>query len=130
MYTLDTNTLIYFFKRKGNVAQNFISTSPKDILIPAVVLYELEVGIAKSKQPEKIRKEVDTLISRVKVLPFGEREAKFAAQIRSDLEIQGTPIGPYDILIAGTALSANAILVTHNTKEFERVDELRIEDWF
>lgn len=130
MYTLDTNTLIYFFKRKGNVAQNLISKSPKDILVPAIVLYELEVGIAKSKHPEKTRKQVDTLISRVEVIPFGAREAKIAAQIRSDLEAQGTPIGPYDILIAGIALSANAILVTHNTKEFERVEGLKTEDWF
>ncbi len=130
MYTLDTNTLIYFFKRKGNVAQNLIATSPKNILIPAVVLYELEVGIAKSKEPEKTRKEVDTLISRVTVLPFGEREARIAAQIRSNLERQGTPIGPYDILIAGTALSANATLITHNTGEFERIEGLKVEDWF
>ena len=130
MYILDTNTLIYFFKGMGNVAQNLLSKSPKNILIPSVVLYELEVGIAKSTQPDKRRKQLETLVSRVDIAPFGAAEAKITAKIRADLENQGTPIGPYDMLIAGTALSTNSILVTHNTKEFQRVDGLEIEDWF
>jgi len=53
MYLLDTNTLIYFFKGMGNVAQELLSKSPKEIGIPSIVLYELEVGIAKSKSPRK-----------------------------------------------------------------------------
>jgi len=114
----------------GNVAQTLFSKSPKDILIPAIVLYELEVGIAKSMQPDKRKKQLDALTSRVSTLPFGIAEAKTTAQIRNHLENQGTPIGPYDMLIAGTALSTNSILVTHNTKEFQRVYGLEIEDWF
>ena len=130
MYILDTNTLIYFFKGMGNVAQNLLSKSPKNILIPSIVLYELEVGIAKSTQPDKRRKQLETLVSRVDIAPFGAAEAKITAKIRADLENQGTPIGPYDMLIAGTALSTNSILVTHNTKEFQRIDRLEIEDWY
>ena len=69
-------------------------------------------------------------ISRIRVSTFGAKEAEAAAMIRANLERKGTPIGPYDTLIAGIALCANATLVTHNTKEFQRVNGLTIEDWY
>ncbi|WLE96097.1 MAG: type II toxin-antitoxin system VapC family toxin [Candidatus Electrothrix communis] len=130
MYLLDTNTLIYFFKDIGNVAETLLSKSPKNISIPSIVLYELEVGIAKSNNPKKRKKQLEALTSRITVQSFTPREAEVAAMIRADLEKQGTPIGPYDTLIAGTALSVNATLVTNNTKEFQRVAGLSLEDWF
>lgn len=130
MYLLDTNTLIYFFKDMGNVASTLLSKSPKDIAIPAIVLYELEVGIAKSSKPQTRQQQLETLISRIIILPFAKKEAEAAAAIRAKLEKSGTPIGPYDTLIAGIALSSNATLVTHNTKEFSRVEGINIEDWY
>ena len=130
MYLLDTNTLIYFFKGIGNVADILLSKSPKEISIPSIALYELEVGVAKSNNPKKRRKQLEALISRIKISSFGVKEAEMAAVIRAGLESKGTPIGPYDTLIAGTALSTNALLVTHNTKEFARVKDLVIEDWY
>ncbi len=130
MYLLDTNTIIYFFKDMGNVAGTLLSKSPKDISIPSIALYELEVGIAKSKNPDQRKKQLETLISRIVVLPFAAKEAEAAAMIRAKLENTGTPIGPYDTLIAGIALSSNATLVTHNSKEFSRVEGLSIEDWY
>jgi tRNA(fMet)-specific endonuclease VapC len=130
VYLLDTNTLIYFFKGMGNVANILLSKSPKDIIIPAIALYELEVGIAKSNNGQKRKKQVGELVSQVTVAPFGSREAAIAAGIRADLESRGIPIGPYDTLIAGTALSTQSILVTHNTEEFQRVNKLFLEDWF
>lgn len=130
LYILDTNTLIYFFKGIGHVADNLLSKSPKDISISSIALYELEVGIAKSKNPKKRRGQLEALISRIKISSFGVKEAEMAATIRAALESKGTPIGPYDTLIAGTALSTNATLVTHNTKEFARVNDLTLEDWY
>ena len=130
MYLLDTNTLIYFFKDIGNVAETLLSKSPKNISIPSIVLYELEVGIAKSNNPKKRKKQLEALTSRITVQSFTPREAEAAAIIRANLEKQGTPIGPYDTLIAGMALSINATLVTNNTKEFQRVSGLSLEDWF
>ena len=130
MYVLDTNILIYFFKGIGNVSDILLSRSPKDISIAAISLFELEVGIAKSNNPDKRKKQLERLISRIDVIPFAAKEAKAAAMIRVDLESKGTPIAPFDTLIAGTALSENAILVTHNTQEFNRVKELAIEDWY
>ena len=130
MYLLDTNTLIYFFKNIGNVSEILLSKSPGEIAIPAITLYELEVGIAKSGNPQKRRKQLSEFVSLVSVAQFGTKEAKTAALIRAALESQGAPIGPYDTLIAGIALSTKSILVTHNSKEFKRIKNLNIEDWY
>lgn len=130
MYALDTNTVIYFFKNMGHVAQHLFSLPPHEIALPAVVLYELEVGIAKSTSPEKRRAQLNELLTVVRVLPFTENEAAISAKVRATLELAGTPIGPLDMMIAGTALANKATLVTHNTKEFSRIDSLRLEDWF
>jgi len=130
MFMLDTNTLIYFFKGRGEVEENLFAYSPKDIFIPSIVIYELQVGIAKSNNPQKREKQLATLLEQVNVIEFGEREAKASALIRADLEKKGTPIGPIDILIAGSAKAHNLTLVTHNTKEFMRVEGLALKDWF
>ena len=76
------------------------------------------------------KKQLESLVSLLTIIAFGEKEAKAAAKIRAELESTGKPIGPYDILIAGTAVSSNCVLVTHNTKEFSRVKNLNIEDWY
>ncbi len=130
MWVLDTNTLIYFFKGMGNVAAQLLSRVPGDIGIPAIVLYELEVGIAKSGSPRKRMSQLEQLAAITQILPFGSAEAKAAAAIRANLEKAGEPISPYDLLIAGTALAHNATLVTHNTGEFKRIRKLRVEDWY
>ncbi len=130
MYLLDTNTLIYFFKNLGNVSEILLSKSPKEIAIPAITLYELQVGIAKSKNPQKRRKQLNEFVSQVTVFQFGAKEAAIAVLVRANLESKGTQIGPYDTLIAGIALSTKSTLVTHNTKEFKRIEKLNIEDWF
>ncbi len=130
MYVLDTNTLIYFFKGMGNVSERLLSTPPVEIAIPSIVIFELEFGIRKSRSPLKRRTQLQEFLSFVNVLAFGHEEAVSAAQIRDDLERKGVPIGPYDVLIAATAVSHRATLVTHNRKEFKRVDALKMEDWY
>jgi len=130
MWVLDTNTLIYFFKGQGRVSRTLLSHMPGDIGIPAIVLFELEVGIAKSTTPRKRREQLKALADVTQVLPFGAGEAEAAARVRVNLEKRGIPIGPYDLLIAGTALAHTATLVTHNTREFGRVGKLQVEDWF
>lgn len=130
MFVLDTNTLIYFFKGMGNVASNLLQTSPRDIGIPSIVIYELEVGIGKSTSPKKRTRQLSGLVSTVNVLPFGLDEAKRAAEIRVNLEKIGRPIGGYDILVAATAITNGAVLITHNTKEFKRIKHLQVADWY
>jgi tRNA(fMet)-specific endonuclease VapC len=130
MYLLYTNTVIYYFKNLGQVADRLLSHSPDQIAIRAVVVYELETGIAKSTQPEKRRAQLDTLLRTVAIWPFALAEAQATATLRATLEKAGQPLGPIDYLIAGTALAQQAILVTHNTREFSRAPGLLCEDWY
>lgn len=130
MFALDTNTLIYFFKGMGLVGQRLLATPPSAIGVPSVVLYELEFGLRRSSQPEKRRKQLEEFIRTVTILPFEEKAAKAAAQIRFELERAGLPIGPVDTLIAGTAAAWGATLVTRNTREFSRIRALPTVDWY
>jgi tRNA(fMet)-specific endonuclease VapC len=129
-YVLDTNTLIYFFKGLGRVARNLLSKSPGEIAIPAIVLYELGVGVGKSQSPQKRIMQLQEFVSLIHIIPFGYAEAKCAAGIRVKLEKKGVPVGPYDILIAASALANNWTLITHNREEFARIEGLKIEDWY
>jgi len=129
-WALDTNTLIYFFKGEGNVVAELLSRPPSDIGIPTIALFELEVGIAKSSSPKKRLSQLRELLNVVYVIPFDDRAARASAGVRAALEIKGTPIGPYDVLIAGSALAHGVTLVTRNTKEFSRVEGLTLESWF
>ncbi|WP_019675114.1 type II toxin-antitoxin system VapC family toxin [Arsukibacterium perlucidum] len=129
-YALDTNTLIYFFKGMGSVEQKLLAKIPGDILLPAVVLYELETGIAKSQAPAKRRDQLNELLKVIQVIPFDAKAVRIAADVRADLEQQGLMIGPLDNLIAASAKAAGAILVTRNVSEFSRIAGLNVENWF
>jgi tRNA(fMet)-specific endonuclease VapC len=129
-YLLDTNTLVYFFRNAGTVARTMLNTPPVQIGIPAIVVYEIRYGLAKIGNPQGKTDQFNSFLSAVTILPFDEPHAEAAAKIRAALERLGTPIGPLDILIAATALSANATLVTHNTNEFSRVKGLKLADWY
>ena len=130
MYVLDTNTLIYFFKGKGKVAERLLNEAPANIGVPTIVVFELQTGIAKSSSQAKRIQQLSSLVNVVKVLPFSIEEARASAAIRTQLEKKGTPIGPYDVLIAGTAIANQGTLVSHNLSGFNRVRGLKTEDWF
>ena len=130
MFALDTNSLIYFFKGMGRVAERLLATAPSEVALPTVARYELEVGIAKSRMPNKRRAQLDEMLGVIRLLPFDRQAAEASARIRAELEALGKPIGPIDTLIAGTALATGATLVSHNVKEFRRVPGLRVIDWF
>lgn len=127
---LDTNTAIYFFKGQGKVAERLFACPPRSIAISTIVLYELRTGIAKSEQPARRLGQLQALVGAVTLLPFAEEEAQAAAEIRAVLEKKGTPIGPYDVLIAATALANQATLITRNLREFRRVPGLQVSDWY
>lgn len=91
---------------------------------------KLQVGIEKSTSPAKRTQQLQQLLSRVNLVPFDYDGALAAATIRTQLDKQGTPIGPIDILIAGIAIALRATLVTHNVNEFSIVAGLAIADWY
>lgn len=109
---------------------NLLAKSPGEIAIPTIVLYELEVWVGKSQSPQKRIEQLQELVSLINIIPLGHAEAKCAAGIRVKLEKKGIPVGPYDVLIAASALANNWILVTHNKEEFARIEGLKIEDWY
>lgn len=130
LYVLDTNTAIYYFKGMGRVASRLLDQAPRQVGLSAVVEYELPVGIEKSNSPDRRRRQLQAFKSAVTYLPFAQEEAHQAGRLRAFLERSGNPIGPYDVLIAASALARGATLVTHNFKEFSKVPDLKIVDWY
>lgn len=130
MYLLDTNTLIYFFKKAGQVTAHLQRTPARDIAIPSLVLFELEYGVLRSTRPQEQRIGIDAALQAYRVVPLDYASAQSAAWIKHTLELAGTPIGPNDTLIAGIALAHKLTIVTRNTREFGRVPGLRMENWF
>ena len=130
MFLLDTNTIIYHFKGMGQVSQNLGNTPPVEILVPTIVVFELYFGIKKSSASVKRLQQLEEFLAQVQVIPFEQNMAEAAAGIRAQLEKQGQPIGSFDVLIAGAALATSSVLVTHNTREFSRVNGLSIVDWY
>ena len=100
-----------------------------DIAVPTIVQAELLFGALRSAQVAKNLAEVRALYVNATVLPFDDRVAEEHARIRADLAAIGQPIGPYDVIIAATAMAHGLTVVTHNTREFARVHGLSLEDW-
>lgn len=130
IFALDTNTVVYAFKGMGRVKDSLLATPRDQVAVPAVVVFEIEYGLAR--QPEASRKQAQwrEFLGAVRVLPFDGDAARAAGLIRAELESMGQGIGPHDVLIAGTAVAHGATLVTHNTREFGRIGRLALIDWY
>jgi tRNA(fMet)-specific endonuclease VapC len=127
-YLLDANAVIALLNDVASeTARRARAVKPGDISISAIVAHELFYGAFKSQRANQNVALIDAL--RFVVLEFDKEDARRSGQIRALLASKGTPIGPYDVLIAGQAIARNLTLVTHNTDEFRRVPGLRIEDW-
>ncbi|MCM1283613.1 MAG: type II toxin-antitoxin system VapC family toxin [Muribaculaceae bacterium] len=129
-YMLDTNICIYVVKQKpGTVIQRFLSHEPEEICISAITYAELMHGVEKSMAVERNRIAMSLFLSPISILDFDGQAAEEYGRIKAELEKKGTPIGPMDTLIAGHAKSRGLILVTNNTREFNRVAGLTVENW-
>lgn len=130
MFLLDTNTVIDYFRGKGKIAENLLALPPSEIALPAVVAYEVWVGVLGSQNSARRQSQFEQFLSAVPVVALDAVAARRAAQLRHTLERRGEGIGPMDTLIAATALAHNATLVTHNVKEFKRVPGLAVSNWY
>ena len=127
-YLLDANAVIALLNDTTSpIARRIRRYVPRDIGVSSVVIYELYYGAFKSQRVQRNVARVDAL--QFSVLEFDEEDARQAGQIRAHLASKGTPIGPYDVLVAGQAKARELTLVTHNTTEFQRVPGLKLEDW-
>jgi tRNA(fMet)-specific endonuclease VapC len=129
-YLLDTNICISLIKNHPPaVLEKFKQHQPQDVAISIITLFELEYRVEKSQQQQRARKALAQFLLPLNILDMDRTAATEAATIRAQLERKGTPIGPYDILIAGQARSQVMTLVTNNTKEFSSIDGLTLENW-
>ncbi len=129
-YLLDTNICIYLIKKRSfDLLQKFNTYTVGDIGVSAITVAELQYGVQKSQRPEQNQQALDQFLLPLLIADFDYQASLIYGHIRSALELQGTPIGALDMVIAAHALSLNVILVTNNTKEFTRVPDLRLENW-
>jgi len=127
-YLLDANSVIALLNdAKSKTARRTRRQKPGDIGVSSIVLHELYYGAHKSQRVASNVAAVDSL--RFSVVEFDEEDARHAGELRALLRLRGTPIGPYDVLIAGQAKARKLTLITRNTAEFARVPDLRLEDW-
>jgi len=129
-YLLDTNICIHVIRqRRKGVIERFRQHPLSDLMISSLSTAELYFGIEKSERREHNLDVLERFLLPLTVYPFGYQASKIYGRLRVSLEQRGTPIGPFDTLIAAHALSLDAVLVTNNTREFSRVPGLRLEDW-
>jgi tRNA(fMet)-specific endonuclease VapC len=129
-YLLDTDAFSDIVRGTPNVEAHFSSIPRSLVRISSVTVKEIEYG--RSWNPERVARRsarIDSLLQNIQAIPFSIEDAYASGHLRALLTRAGTPIGPYDVMIAGTALARGLILITANTREFSRVPGLEIENW-
>ena len=129
-YLLDTDTAIEVFRGRNNRAVSALASNPRqDVALSVVTVAEMVFGAHRSADPVQSLDLCTRFCSSFEILPLTRAGAEIAGHARAHLESSGQRIGPHDVLIAGIALAEARILVTHNTREFRRVPDLKFEDW-
>lgn len=129
-YLLDTNVCVMYLNgRSPSIRDLIVATPAEDMAVCSVVKAELFYGALRSNNPQRTLERQQAFLSQFVSLPFQDEAALLAGRIRAKLAKAGTPIGSYDLQIAAIALTNGLTLITHNTREFERVEGLQIEDW-
>jgi tRNA(fMet)-specific endonuclease VapC len=128
-YMLDTNILIYTIRNKPDVVRKRFETHDGEMCVSSITAMELLYGAHKSQAVRRNLEIIEGLLGRLGLLDFDLAAAEHAGQIRAELAAAGTPIGPFDVMIAGHARSRGLSLVTNNEGEFSRVRGLLLENW-
>lgn len=129
-YLLDTCVISDFIKGQQGVVQRLLSIPPDLITVSVISRMEVDYGLRLNEdRARKLKPKLDLFFETVHLIPFELPDALAAAKVRADLRKVGTPIGPFDLLLAGSALSRSLVMVTSNTGEFSRVRGLKMEDW-
>jgi len=130
VYLLDTCVIIDLIRGDESTVDIMKSTAPNQVAISSITEFELRYGLEKAANlKNRSRIIVEEILAEINTLNFTSNEAIVAAKVRNRLRQKGTPIGPYDVLISATALVNNLVLVTSNEKEFNRIEELEIQNW-
>lgn len=129
-YMLDTNIVAYAKNNRPEAVMDRLREyDPDELCISVITLAELEYGVFNSSNPDRNQLALTLFLAGIEIVPFDDDAAVEYGRIRADLKRRGTPIGANDLLIAAHAKSRGLVLVTNNTREFERVEGLELEDW-
>jgi len=129
-YLLDTNVCVDFLNRRHlSVVEKIQSSFPEDLCLSSVVVAELRYGADRSVRKAQNHERLDILTAEIQCVDFDLSAARVYGRVRSTLEAEGMPIGPYDMMIAAHALSLGLVLVTDNERELRRVAGLKVENW-
>ena len=125
---LDADTVSYAIRGEGHVAPRLLEHQPSELCLSSITLAELRFG-AEAKRSQKLKRAIRSFVKDVAVVPFDESAADRFALVAAVLARRGEPIGAFDTLMAAHALSLGLVVVTNNTKHFNRVPGLRVENW-
>lgn len=129
-WLLDTNAVIALVARRSEPLLRRVEASePGALAISSIVAHELYFVAYRSQKVEFNLETLRLLFTDLEILDLDQEDARAAGEIRAELARRGTPIGPYDLLIAGQAMARGLPLVSNNTAEFQRIAGLRLEDW-
>lgn len=129
MYLLDTDTIIYSLKGDEAVKKNLQKYFEDPIKICVITLMELYFGAYKSEKVAGNLAKVRTIENSFEIISTGKESAEIFGMLKASLEKSGTPLDDFDLIVASCALSHNLILVTNNTKHFNRIEDLRLTNW-
>ena len=129
LYLLDTNMVIYIQRGISSVMQKLVAVGRQGVALPSLVVAELAYGVEKSTHQARNRERLEQLLLEFNVLPWTHSAMWHYAHHFHVLRQKGQPIGHMDLLIASQALAEDATLVTNNTREFERIQGLKLENW-
>ena len=129
-YLLDINTVSDFFRKHPVVLARLRQVAPGDLAISSITVMEIEYEMERQPSARKKFGQIwEDFQSDIHVLTYNTQDAVHTGRVRAHLARLGTPIGPFDLQLAGTALARRLTVVTNNTDEFSRVPELTLEDW-
>jgi tRNA(fMet)-specific endonuclease VapC len=130
MHLLDTNIISYWMRGDPQLINKLKSYSPSDLSLSTITLAEIYYGIEESPVKNKERRlKIEYIKSELDIYPYNEQAAVIYGALRAALEKLGKPISERDTQIASIALANKLCIVTHNTKEFNRIPKLKVEDW-
>jgi tRNA(fMet)-specific endonuclease VapC len=127
-YLLDTKICIHFFRGKFNLIEKIEQIGLRNCAISEITLAELVFGTENSNNPQKNKEIIEKFISQISILPIYDSIYKYG-KAKARLRKAGVMISDFDLLIGCTAIENDLILVTENVKEFDRISDLKIENW-
>ncbi|HBF12939.1 MAG TPA: PIN domain nuclease [Deltaproteobacteria bacterium] len=129
-YLFDTDTYIFLSAGNKSIKQKIDEVGDSQISLSSITVAELYFGIFQSKKVQENLKAIQKNIEKLEIFNFNKHTAKIFGRLKAHLKQKGAPIADMDLAIAAIAIHHDCILITHNTKHFEAIPELLVEDWY